>query len=106
MSKTLEVQTQMHTITAEESSLIKVELVCADCKSGKHGCPGHWIGLGLEIWCVCTCVLRIESRTNTNDRDDGNNKQQYATSASKLETNKGNTDPKESAAENDRHNRK
>jgi hypothetical protein len=40
----------------KERRLIKVELVCSDCKEGKHGCGRLWRGSGLEIRCCCRCI--------------------------------------------------
>jgi hypothetical protein len=55
-NKQEEVLVHMETTNAENSSLIKVELLCADCKTGKHGCARAWQGLGLDIHCCCSCV--------------------------------------------------
>ncbi len=44
------------TETTNESDLVKVEILCADCKDGKHDCAGLWRGIGLEIRCSCRCI--------------------------------------------------
>jgi len=58
----------------EESTLIKVEIVCTDCKESRHGCAGLWKGLGLEIRCYCSCIRRLEhegvSRENLEQKDE------------------------------------
>jgi hypothetical protein len=54
---------------AKESNLIKVKLICEDCKQSRHGCAGLWRGLGLEICCCCSCAglePHGESRENSN----------------------------------------
>jgi hypothetical protein len=59
---------------AKKNSLIKVKLICADCKEGRHGCAGLWRGLGLEIHCCCSCIRRLErqgvSRENSEQKDE------------------------------------
>jgi hypothetical protein len=42
--------------TTSQTDLVKVEILCADCKDGNHGCAGLWRGIGLEIRCSCTCI--------------------------------------------------
>jgi hypothetical protein len=43
------------TETTNDRDLVRVEILCADCKDGSHGCAGLWRGIGLEIRCSCRC---------------------------------------------------
>ena len=54
-------QMQSATTKIKEGSSVKVEIACAECRDGKHGCAGIWEGLGLKIWCCCSCRLAASS---------------------------------------------
>jgi hypothetical protein len=46
------------------SEPIGVEIVCRDCKDGRHGCAGAWTGMGIEIHCVCDCVKKAAPQSD------------------------------------------
>jgi|SRR5215208_1549540 hypothetical protein len=80
MSKRQEVLVRLETTTFEKSSLIRVELLCADCKAGKHGCAKAWRGLGLDIHCCCSCIdlstnVAAEGSESTGSVDDSKRNQ-------------------------------
>ncbi|MDQ3969450.1 MAG: hypothetical protein M3275_13790 [Thermoproteota archaeon] len=52
----MQMQPPATTETTNESDLVKVEILCADCRDGNHGCAGLWRGIGLEIRCSCRCI--------------------------------------------------
>jgi hypothetical protein len=44
------------TTATKDHDLVKVEILCTDCREGNHGCAGLWRGVGLEVRCSCECI--------------------------------------------------